>query len=154
MSAYLTFEATVEPMPWGKAVYTVLRLPADVAEALAAQGARRVEGEINDHSVNLALSRAPVFDGTFLWAGKSLLDRIGLAPGEPAEVRLCKADAEAVETPADLDAALLGSRNRAAWDALSPGKRRGLLHGIESAKRSDTRARRIDKVVRNFSDVE
>tara|TARA_R110002072_G_scaffold14284_1_gene59538 strand:- start:362 stop:565 length:204 start_codon:yes stop_codon:yes gene_type:complete len=31
----------------------------------------------------------------------------------------------------------------AAWEALTPGKRRGLLHPISSAKRAETRAKRI-----------
>lgn len=106
MSACLTFEATVAPMPWGKAVYTMLHLPDEMAETLATRGARRVEGEINDHSINLSLSRAPVIGGPFLWAGRSLLDRSGLTPDEPAEVRLRNADTDLVETPVDLEAAL------------------------------------------------
>ncbi len=43
---------------------------------------------MNDHPVNLALTRAPVVEGVFLWAGASLLDRTGIAPGQPVEVRL------------------------------------------------------------------
>ncbi|MEJ8562768.1 DUF1905 domain-containing protein [Yoonia sp. GPGPB17] len=68
MDDYLSFEAQVEPLEWGKSVYTILRLPDDVAEVLASQGAKRVEGEINDHPVNLALTKASVIEGVFLWA--------------------------------------------------------------------------------------
>ncbi|NJS40298.1 MAG: hypothetical protein HC783_16275 [Rhodobacteraceae bacterium] len=86
MSDYITFTGRVEPLVWGKSTYTILRLPPEVAEAL--YPARRVEGEVNDHPVNLALTRAPVVEGVFLWAGQSLLDRVGLPPVKPSRWRL------------------------------------------------------------------
>ncbi len=85
---WLTFEGRIEAVTWGRSVYTILKLPADIAAALEAAGAKRVEGEIKEHAVNLALSRAPVVDGLFLWTGKSLLDRAEIDPGEVFEVRL------------------------------------------------------------------
>ena len=147
MSDYLSFEGRVVPLELGRATYTVLPLPGAVAEALAATGARRVEGEIAEHPVNLALSRMPDVEGTFLWAGQSLLDRIGIAPGEPVEVRLRPAPDDKVETPPDLASALHAHGVTAAWEALSHGKRRGLLYRIETAKRPATRAKRIADIV-------
>ncbi|MEJ6404390.1 YdeI/OmpD-associated family protein [Yoonia sp. 2307UL14-13] len=146
MSDYHTFEGQVVPMKWGKSTYTVLPLPDDVADALAAEGARRVEGEFNDHPVNLALTTAPVIDSVFLWAGKSLLDEMGIAPGDPLEVRLRKAD-DTVETPEDVMLALRRADATAVWGALTPGKKRGLLHQVNSAKRAETRAKRIAKLI-------
>ncbi|MDJ0628065.1 MAG: YdeI/OmpD-associated family protein [Rhodobacter sp.] len=143
MSGYLTFEARIEPVRWGSATYTVLRLPKDVAEALATEGAKRVEGEINDHPVNLALACAPVMDGMFLWTGRSLLRRIGAAPGEPLEVRLRKVPEDSVETPEDIALALRSADLTGRWQRLTPGRRRGLLHKIATAKRAETRAKRI-----------
>ena len=102
MSDYVSFEGAVEPLDWGKATYTILRLPTDVAEALEADGAKRVEGEINDHPVNLALTKAPVVEGLFLWAGKSLLSKVGIEPGEVIDVRLRKADPDDVDVPRDV----------------------------------------------------
>ena len=78
-------------------------MPATVA-ALGA--AKRVEGEINEHWVNLALSRAPVVEGVFLWAGASLLERTGIVPGETLEVRLRPAPDDQVDTPEDVASAL------------------------------------------------
>ncbi|MEL6838395.1 MAG: YdeI/OmpD-associated family protein [Pseudomonadota bacterium] len=146
MSDYLSFEGQVVPMEWGKSVYTVLPLPDDIAKALQADGARRVEGEINDHPVNLALTKAPVIDQVFLWTGKSLLQEIGIAPGEPVYVRLRKAD-DSVETPEDVMLALRQADATAKWEALTPGKKRGLLHGVNTAKRAETRAKRIAKLI-------
>lgn len=147
MSGYHSFEAIIEPMEWGKSTYTILRLPSDVAAALDAEGAKRVEGEIGDHSVNLALTKAPVVEGTFLWTGQSLLDAAGIRPGEKLEVRLRKADPEAVETPEDVAAALRTAEKSADWAALSAGKRRGMLYHVTSAKRAETRAKRIVKLI-------
>ncbi|MEM9474455.1 MAG: YdeI/OmpD-associated family protein [Pseudomonadota bacterium] len=153
MSDYHAFEACVEPMDWGKSTYTVLRLPPEVEEALVAEGAKRVEGEVNDHPVNLALTRAPVIDGAFLWAGKTLLDAAGIAPGEWIEVRLRKADPDAVEVPGDVTAALYAAGAVAAFEALSPGKKRGVLHRIETAKRAETRMKRIAEMIAGLGDA-
>ena len=141
------FEGRVEPMEWGKSVYTVLRLPPDITHALEAEGAKRVEGEINDHPVNLALTKAPVIDGVFLWAGKSLLDEIGIAPGDALEVRLRKADPDYVEVDTDVLQAIRAAEATDRWNALTAGKRRGLLHTITTAKRAETRAKRIAKMI-------
>ncbi|TAG29579.1 MAG: DUF1905 domain-containing protein [Rhodobacterales bacterium] len=150
MSDYITFMARVEPLVWGKSTYTILRLPPDVAAAL--HPARRVEGEVNDHPVNLALTRAPVVEGVFLWAGQSLLDRVGITPGEPVEVRLRPAPDDRVDTPDDIAAALRAGGASAAWDALTPGKRRGLIYQISTAKTDATRSKRIAALIRTLTE--
>lgn len=151
MTDNTTFEGQVVPMEWGKSVYTVLPIPDDVAETLQAQGAKRVEGEINDHPVNLAIATSPAIDGFFLWAGKSLLDEIGIAPGDRFEVTLRKANADKVEMPDDVILALRQAERSDLWNALTPGKQRGLLHGINTAKRPETRIKRITKMVSDLS---
>lgn len=147
MSGYYCFEAAIEPMAWGKSTYTILRLPGDVAEALKAEGAKRVEGEIGDHPVNLAMTTAPVIEGVFLWTGQSLLEAAGVSPGQRLEIRLRKADPDQVETPDDVAAGLRAAGKSADWDALSAGKKRGMLYHVTSAKRADTRTRRIAKLI-------
>lgn len=150
MSGYVTFEATVVPMEWGDAVYTVVPLPADVVAALG--NARRVEGEFNEHPVNLAITRAPVLDTPFLWSGKSLLQRAHLTPGTPFEARLRPADPAHVDMPGDLQNALRSSGKNDAWEALTPGKRRGLVHQVETAKRAETRSKRIAALLKSLDD--
>lgn len=149
MSGYVSFEGAVEPLEWGRATYTILRLPPDVAAAL--DGAKRVEGEINEHPVNLAPTRAPVVEGLFLWAGQSLLDRAGILPGERVEVRLRPAPDDRVDVPDDVAAAIRGGGAQAAWDALTPGRQRGLLYQVGTAKAAATRARRIAALVAGLS---
>ncbi len=119
--------------------------------ALLARGAKRVEGEINEHPVNLALSRAPVVEGVFLWAGASLLDRVGIVPGEVLEVRLRPAPDDRVDTPEDVTLALRQADLTAVWEGLTAGKRRGLLYQIGTAKTAPTRAKRIDALIRSLT---
>ncbi len=141
MSDYVSFDAVVEPMHWGKATYTIIRLAPDIMTALG--DTKRVEGELAEHPVNLAITRAPVIEDAFLWAGKSLLDRIGAQPGEVLQARLRPVSSDLVETPTDVMNALRSGECLEAWEALTPGKKRGFLHTIESAKRVETRAKRI-----------
>ena len=68
-TGWVSFEGQVEPLVWGRATYTILRLPDHVVRDLGRT--RRVEGEIAEHPVNLALSRAPVVEGVFLWTGQN-----------------------------------------------------------------------------------
>ena len=149
MTDYVTFEAVVEPVVWGRSTYTVLRLPDEMVTALGPT--RRVEGEMAEHPINLALTRAPVVEGVFLWAGQSLMDRIGIRPGERLEVRLRPAPDDAVDLPDDVAAAF---RLQGAWDqwqALTPGKQRGLLYQIGTAKTAATRDKRIANLVRELT---
>lgn len=149
MTDWVTFEGRVEPLTWGRSTYTILRLPEDVAQSLGKT--RRVEGEIAEHPVNLALSRAPVVEGVFLWTGQSLLDRIGIRPGEPVEVRLRPAPDDRVDLDPDIEAALLAGGILSAWESLTPGKRRGLLYQIATAKTEPTRQIRIRRLVEDLS---
>lgn len=145
MSGWTEFEGRIEPMLWGDKTFTVLPLPDAVVAALG--NPARVEGEIAEHPVNLAISRGGPIDTAYLWAGQSLLDRIALAPGDRARVRLRPAPADHVDTPEDLTAALLRAGALTAWEGLSPGKRRGLIYLIDTAKRPATRAKRIVETV-------
>lgn len=136
-------------MDWGRATYTILPVPTEVVQALGAT--KRVEGEIAEHPVNLALSRAPVVEGVFLWTGQSLLDRIGVAPGEVVEVRLRPAPDDAVDMPDDVAGALARAGLTAVWEGLTPGKRRGLLYQIATARTAPTREKRIARLVADLS---
>jgi hypothetical protein len=151
LTDYITFEGRVEPVEWGRATYTILRLPPDVVGALGKT--RRVEGEINDHPVNLALTRAPVTPDVFLWAGQSLLDRVGIAPGDPLEIRLRAAPDDMVDVPDDVALALRAGDLTAVWEGLTPGKQRGLLYPVNSAKTAPTRAKRIAALVASLKDT-
>lgn len=149
MDDWHAFEGRVVPLVWGRRAYTILPVPDDVAAAIEATGTRRVEGEIGDFPISLALSRADpdVFPGVFLWTGKGLLDAAGIAPGDVLDVRLRPGDPARVEMPEGLEAALRAAGKLDTWEALTPGRRRGLCHPIAAAKRPATRAKRIAALI-------
>jgi len=137
-------------MEWGKSTYTVLPIPEEIVAVLKSHGAKRVEIELNDHPFNMALTKSPAFSGTFVYAGKTILRAAAISPGEEIEVRLRKADPELVEVPEDVMLAIRAATASGAWSALTPGKQRGLLHSVNTAKRSETRAKRIAQLVHSL----
>ena len=151
MDQWLSFLGRVMPMEWGKNVYTVLPLPEDIAMELERQGTRRVDIELNDHPFNVALTKAPVIPDTFVYAGKSVLREAGISPGEEIEVRLRRADPNLVDVPNDVMLAVRRANVVEAWASLTPGRQRGLLHQIDSAKKQETRARRIAQLVKTLA---
>jgi hypothetical protein len=142
---YITFEGRIEHMVWGKATYTILRLPSKIVAALGPT--KRVEGEVNEHPVNLALTRAPVCPDVFLWAGQSLLDRIGICPGDPLEIRLRPAPDGQVDVSDDVMSGLRRAGLTEVWATLTPGRQRGLLYQISTAKTAVTRDKRISALI-------
>ncbi len=146
MSDWITFDAQIEPMAWGKNTFTIVHLP-DAAVAALPAGTKRIEGEFGDFPVNLALTKAPVINGVFVYTGKSFLRESGLEPGEVFEARIRPADPNVVEMPEDVAAALRAAGRSADWAALTPGQQRSKLHLVNSAKRADTRTKRIAKLI-------
>jgi len=146
MTDFLTFDAVIEPLIWGDKTYTIRPLPRDVMAALPA-GTKRIEGEFGEHPINLALTRAPVTDATFVYTGATFLREAGLEPGEVFEARVRPARPDHVEMPEDVTAALRAAGRSADWAALSAGQRRARLHNVAAAKRAETRARRIAKLI-------
>lgn len=133
----------IEPLEWGRSRYTVIRMPDELVDAARAVGTRRVAGELEGIGVNLALTRAPVFDGTFVWAGSSLLRRLRLEVGDPVTGQLAPVDPDDVPVPPDLADALTTGGLRDAWDSLPPAARRRRLVPVDAAATAATRARRI-----------
>lgn len=140
-------DGVIEPMPWGAANSTVLRVPEALVDAARGLGTRRVAGELEGVEVNLALTRAPFLPDTFLWAGSSLLRRMRVEPGDPVRGRLAPVDPDDVPVPADLAAALAEADRGGAWDALPPPVRRRRLVPLDGAATAATRARRIRAII-------
>jgi hypothetical protein len=152
MTDRVCFEAQAEPLVRGLATFTILRLPPDAARTLRAAEAQRVEGEIAAHPLNLALARAPGIDGVVLWAGQSLLDRLGAKPGTRRQVRLRPAPPDAVDTPEDVETALCRAGKTGIWQRLTPGRKRGLIHQITPAKTEPTRAKRSATIIEGLTE--
>lgn len=131
-----------------KVWYTVLFLPPALKAVLpiAAHPRRRVEGEIADLPVEGAWM--PTGDGRrYFLAAPRVTKAAGIEVGEVMAMRFRVADQDAVDVPAELAALSRNAEARAAWDALTPGRRRGLAHRIHGAKAAATRARRVAEVM-------
>ncbi|APX12619.1 YdeI/OmpD-associated family protein [Tateyamaria omphalii] len=143
---WLWFEGVIKPLNWGKNTYTILRLPDDIAAALPPK-TKRIEGEFADVPINLALNKAPVIDGLFVYTGRTFLRDSGLEVGHPFDARIRPVDPNVVEVPEEVSAAIRGAGRSTQWAALTPGQQRSKLHLVNIAKRSDTRAKRIAKLI-------
>ncbi len=150
LAAAVDVRSFLEPISWGKARYVIIRLPAALEESARVCGTRRIAGVLDEVEVNLAITRAPVVEDAFVWAGASLQRRLRLEPGDPVSGRLAPVDPSVVPLPDDVAVALDDPVLRAAWNALTPADRRQRLASIESAGRPETRARRIDAALRDL----
>ena len=121
MSYYAySFEAVVDSLAYETYNYTVVFVPPTI-EMDAARV--RIDGEIADYPFNAAV--LPSQQGRHIILGRDLMRAAGLRIGDVVEVRFNIADPDAVVVPEPLERALdANEQARAAWDALTPGRRR------------------------------
>lgn len=126
--------------PW-----TFLVLPKDASAKLPTRGMTTVEGTINGYPFRATLEP----DGQrshWLKVNKKVREAAGAAAGDVVPLEIASVGKEPEpRVPADLREALAAApRARAAWSDITPVARRDWIHWITSAKRADTRARRIE----------
>lgn len=131
-----------------------LEIPADVVEALGGGKRPRVTVAVNGHSWK---TRVAIMRGRYL-IGLSNANRqaAGVVTGDAVEVEV-EIDAEppVVIEPAGFAHALDADPvARGAYDRLAYSHRRAYVHAIESAKKPDTRARRIEKTIAVLRDLD
>lgn len=139
----MKFRAYVEPPEPMKG----LEVPPEVVAALGGGQRPRVTITVNGHSWK---SRVAIMRGRFL-IGLSNANRqaAGVAAGDEVEVELeYDAEVPVVTEPADFARALdADPAARAAYDRLAYSHKREHVLAIESAKKPETRARRIEKAL-------
>ncbi|GAA1799758.1 YdeI/OmpD-associated family protein [Actinomadura chokoriensis] len=124
-----------------------LEVPPEVVEALGAGARPPVTITVNGHTWR---SRVAIMRGRHL-LGLSNANRTaaGVAVGDEVEVGLeLDTEPRVVTEPADFARALdADPAARAAYDALTDGRKREHVRAIESAKKPETRLRRIEKAI-------
>jgi hypothetical protein len=124
-----------------------LEVPPEVVEALGAGKRPRVIITVNGHSWR---SRVAIMRGRYL-LGLSNANRkgAGVVTGDEVEIELkFDPDPRAVVEPEDFAQALNADPTaRAAYDRLPDGQKREHVRAIESAKKPETRKRRIEKAL-------
>jgi hypothetical protein len=125
-----------------------VQLPADVLDALDRGLRFRVRGRLN--GVEFRSNTMPMGGGTTcLGVHKATREAVGAAFGDRVSVEIEPDDApREIVVPDDLAAALAADPAlAAAFDRLSPTRRREHAEAIASAKRRDTRERRLAAVL-------
>ncbi len=133
--------------------YSVVDLPPALAADLPFDGPRlRIEGEIDGVPFEAALM-PDGGGGHYLMTPSKMLKKLGKTVGDSVTVAFGIADPNAVPEPPELRAALDELPDlRMVWDGLTPGKRRGLVHGIATAKRPETRIKRVGALIDQLAD--
>lgn len=148
--AFVTFESAVEPPEPMRG----LQVPEELVDALDRGKRPRVTVTVNGHSWR---TRVAIMRGRFL-IGFSNANRkaAGASVGDVVEVRLEPDDEPAVVVePEELTVALdSDGAIREAFDRLSFSRRRAHVHAVESAKRPDTRRRRVEAVIADLQGVD
>jgi hypothetical protein len=127
------------------AAWTFLVLPKGASAKLPSRGLTTVEGTVNDQPFQATLSP----DGQrshWLKVSRKLREDAGANPGDTValEVRSVAEEPEP-KVPAELRKALAAApKAKAVWSDITTRARMDWIQWIESAKRDDTRTRRID----------
>jgi hypothetical protein len=139
------FSATLEPVSHGGHFVVV---PAEAAKKAGLKHGARVRGTVNGAAYRSSLMK---YSGIFhLGVHKATLAAAKVGPGETVQVTLELDDAPLPtdEVPKDLQRALgKVAKAAATWPKLAPSQRREYVKSVTSAKREETRASRIEKIV-------
>ncbi|NKY34697.1 DUF1905 domain-containing protein [Nocardia speluncae] len=144
----LTFDTVIE---LGEKTATGFRVPTRVVEELGSGKKPKVTVRIGGHTYR---STVAVYSGEYMLPlSAENRNAAGVSAGETVTVGVELDTAErTVVVPGDLAAALAAAPGaREVFDALSYSKQRAHVIAVESAKRSETRARRVEKVVGELS---
>ncbi len=128
-----------------RAAWTFLILPPDASAKLPSRGMVPVEGTLNGSPFRATLSP----DGKkshWMKVEKKLRLSAGAEAGDEVKLELSpSADQPEPDVPAELRSALKAdAKAYATWNDITPAARRDWVQWIESAKKEDTRVRRID----------
>jgi hypothetical protein len=125
--------------------WAFLVLPKNASAKLPTRGMTTVEGAINGYPFRATLEP----DGQrshWLKVNRKMREGAGADVGDVVTLEITSAGEEPEpRVPADLRKALAAApKARALWSDITPVARRDWIHWITSAKRPETRARRID----------
>jgi hypothetical protein len=137
----------------GKATaYTVLtRQQVDAIRGEPGRGRVNVIVRYQGHEFRTSIS---IYRSEWMFVVNKAMRAAGLLPGGDHRVELVRdLDPKRAQPAPDVLAALAKpTRAKAAWQQLAPSHKRQHLKHIEGAKRAETRARRIDKLVKTLVD--
>lgn len=131
---------TAKPVAW-----TFLTLPKETSSKLPSRGMTSVEGTFNDLAFRATLEPDGQ-GGHWLKVDRKLREAAGAKVGDVVLLEIAPvAEEPEPRVPTDLGKALAAAhpKARAVWSDITPVARRDWIQWIESAKREETRLRRI-----------
>jgi hypothetical protein len=143
----IKFEGVLTPTPRGGGG-TLVPIPKDVQAKLGLRGLPKISAVIGGTPYRGSLM--PMGDGTYcLGVLKSIQEAAGVGQGDRITVLLELDSApRTVEAPADLARVLAKDKKAAAaWEKLSFTNKKELAAGLTSAKKPETRERRLKAAV-------
>ncbi|HYP29712.1 MAG TPA: YdeI/OmpD-associated family protein [Blastocatellia bacterium] len=150
MAARKRFEVMLEKDE--KSTVTSIIIPLDVHKEFGTRARVPVRGTINGFPFRSSIF--PMAGGRhYMVVNKPTREGAKVKGGDIIKV-VMERDEEAREItpPEDLARAMKGNKAaRAAWDKLSHTNRKEYAYAVESAKKPETRARRIEKVMAELS---
>lgn len=151
--APLAFEARLTPTGPGFMPMSVLIVPEEIVEALGGKQTKRVLCTLNGRPLRRALQYMRTGE-RFLLVSKTLRRELRLGAEDLVQVTLAPDPApEQVDLPEELVEGLAAwPEAEAAFNRLTPGRQRNLVHYIDTAKRSETRAERVVKLLHQLAD--
>ncbi len=142
------FEAEIRERFRGRSRYSVVFLDPNLHELLPLERHPRLRFEGSVEGLPITAAWQPSRGRWYALLSKRFLREAELEVGDIVGVEFRVVPQDQVDVPQELGFALgLNRRARAAWDALTPGKRRGFAHRVASAKREETRERRVEEVL-------
>ena len=142
----ITFEARLQrPAATKAASWSFLILPRSASAKLPTRGMTSVEGTINGQSFRATLEP----DGQkshWLKVSKKLRESAGAEPGEIVHLEITPSSEELeARVPADLRRALAAApKAKSVWADISASARRDWISWVTSAKKQETRTRRVE----------
>ncbi|MBO3270013.1 YdeI/OmpD-associated family protein [Hymenobacter defluvii] len=152
MATPITFRAVMQPGGPSFMPMQVLVVPVEVIEALGGKAVKRVVVALRDHTVRLGLH--PLKSGErYLMLNQALLTELSLRSGDEVTVSISPDPTpNQVDLPEELAEGLSSwPEAKAAFERLTPGTKRALAYHIESAKRTETRSKRVISVLHQLA---
>lgn len=146
VASTIRFEGKLlRPAASGKgAGWTFLVLPKNASAKLPTRGMTPVEGTLNERPFRATLEPDGQ-RGHWLKVSRKLSEALGVDAGDVVTLAISSSlEQPEPRVPADLRKALADAPEaRAVWSDITPIARRDWIHWITSAKRAETRARRV-----------
>ena len=135
------------PSNYAHIMNVALDVPAEVSDAFGQRGHVPVVGTADGTEFTATL--VPVGGGRHrLFLNRAVRGAIGKGAGDSVEIRIRLDRSDRTPgTPADLREALTEDGASEAWQALAPSRRKELLVWLADAKREQTRAARVGRIV-------